>query len=200
MKNTSILGIALGVAVLGVLGVYAFMNNSTTVTTDPTMSEELSMDKTSMENKESTDTDTAMMEKNPTQMVKIDDTMMEKEDDKMAKLPVEMMEKSGKYTPFSAETMASAATTSRVLFFYANWCPTCKTADESFTKDVAKIPANVTLIRVNYNDTQTEQAEKNLAKKHGVTYQHTFVQIDAQDNEVAKWNGGQINELIANIN
>jgi thioredoxin-related protein len=52
---------------------------------------------------------------------------------------------------------------------------------------------------VNYNDTATDQAEKELAKKYGVTYQHTFVQIDAEGNEVTKWNGGKIEELLHNI-
>ena len=38
-----------------------------------------------------------------------------------------------------------------------------------------------------------------LAKKYGITYQHTFVQIDSQGKEVTKWNGGQTDELAANI-
>lgn len=110
-----------------------------------------------------------------------------------------MMKKEGKYVPFSPEVLASSANTRRVLFFYANWCPTCRPADASFTKNLAQIPADVTLIRVNYNDTETDQAEKDLAKKYGVTYQHTFVQIDANGNELTKWNGGQIGELLSNL-
>jgi thiol-disulfide isomerase/thioredoxin len=105
----------------------------------------------------------------------------------------------GRYTPYSSETFTNVTTSRRVLFFYANWCPTCKPADESFAQNITKIPADVTLIRVNYNDTDTEQAEKELAKKYGVTYQHTFVQIDEQGNEVAKWNGGKIEELLKNL-
>ncbi len=107
--------------------------------------------------------------------------------------------KIGTYIPFSPEVLASSATTRRVLFFYASWCPTCIPADASFTNNVSQIPADVTLVRVNYNDTETDQEEKDLAKQYGVTYQHTFVQIDAKGNEITKWNGGQIDELLSNL-
>ncbi len=52
---------------------------------------------------------------------------------------------------------------------------------------------------MNYNDPDTDQEEKDLAKKYRVTYQHTFVQIDSQENEVTKWNGGQLEGLLANL-
>ena len=62
-----------------------------------------------------------------------------------------------------------------------------------------KIPKDVIVIRTNYNDPNTDQEEKDLAKKYGITYQHTFVQIDSTGKEIAKWNGGQTDELTANI-
>jgi len=120
-------------------------------------------------------------------------------DDKMEKTQDEMMEKSGEYVSYEAGVMEKTSKTRRVLFFYANWCPTCRPADESFKKNVNQIPADVSLVQVNYNDTETEQAETDLAKKYRVSYQHTFVQIDEQGNEVAKWNGGKIDELIKNL-
>ena len=103
------------------------------------------------------------------------------------------------YVPYSKAALDGAASNKRVLFFYANWCPTCKPADESFSSNVDKIPQNVSLIRVNYNDSDTDQEEKELAKKYGVTYQHTFVQIDENGNEIGKWNGGKIDELLSNV-
>ena len=36
-------------------------------------------------------------------------------------------------------------------------------------------------------------------EKYGITYQHTFVQIDAEGKEITKWNGGKIDELLTNI-
>src|SRR3989338_2346256 len=104
-----------------------------------------------------------------------------------------------RYIQYSKSTIDSASSNRRVLFFYASWCPTCKPADASFTQNASKIPDDVTLIRVNYNDPETDQEEKDLAKKYGITYQHTFVQIDSLGKEITKWNGGQINGLLANI-
>lgn len=104
-----------------------------------------------------------------------------------------------KYLPYSESVFETAASGKRVLFFYADWCPTCRPTDADLQANMSKIPEGVTVLRVNYNDTATDQAEKDLAKKYGVTYQHTFVQIDAEGNEVTKWNGGKTTELLAKI-
>ncbi len=126
------------------------------------------------------------------------DAMMEKEDSTMAKDDA-MMKSDSRYIPYTPEVFNTTADKKRVLFFYANWCPTCKPANENFTANVERIPEDVVLIRVNYNDPDTETGEKALAQKYGITYQHTFVQIDESGNVVKKWNGGQIDELLANI-
>lgn len=106
---------------------------------------------------------------------------------------------SGSYVTYSKTALSSAASGKRVLFFYANWCPTCIPTDADLTTNSSKIPAGATVIRVNYNDTDTDSEEEALAKKYEVTYQHTFVQIDEQGEVVTKWNGGKTAELIANI-
>jgi thiol-disulfide isomerase/thioredoxin len=114
--------------------------------------------------------------------------------------PIRMMaDASSRYVPFSGGVLTANSGKRIVLFFYANWCPTCKPADADFTKNSAMIPDDVELIRVNYNDPDTDSAEKELTKKYGVTYQHTFVQIDATGKVVTKWNGGQTKELLANL-
>lgn len=103
------------------------------------------------------------------------------------------------YVVYTPQLLEEAKNKKRVLFFYASWCPTCIPADEAFQAHTDKIPSDVTLIRVNYNDPETDADEKALAQKYGITYQHTFVQIDEQGNQVAKWNGGQIDELLTNV-
>lgn len=137
----------------------------------------------------------AMMQKNPTPASGQDDAAMEKTDDS------KMMDKSvnSRYVVHSKAALDQAANNRRVLYFYASWCPTCRPANADFEKNSSKIPEDVTVIRVNYNDPETDQEEKDLAKKYGITYQHTFVQIDPQGKEITKWNGGQINELLAKI-
>jgi thioredoxin 1 len=103
------------------------------------------------------------------------------------------------YVIYSQETLAAFANNRRILFFYANWCPTCRPADADFKQNADQLPEGVTVVRVNYNDTETDQEEKELARKYGITYQHTFVQIDENGEQVKKWNGGQLEELIAQI-
>lgn len=104
-----------------------------------------------------------------------------------------------KYVTFSDGVIEENAGKRRVLYFYASWCPTCRPADQSFHDNEAQIPEDVTLIRVNYNDPETDEQEKALAKKYGITYQHTFVQVDENGQQISIWNGGQIEELLSNL-
>lgn len=111
------------------------------------------------------------------------------------KKPVDgaMMENESRYIAYSQASFDAAAGKKRVLFFHAPWCPTCRPADAAFQKDAALIPENVVLFKTDYDTSDV------LKKKYRITYQHTFVQVDASGNEVAKWNGGQLDELIANV-
>jgi thiol-disulfide isomerase/thioredoxin len=76
-----------------------------------------------------------------------------------------------------------------VLFFNASWCPTCKATVESLDAD--GVPAGLTVVSVDYD------AANDLRTQYGVTVQHTFVQVDAQGNEVAKFTGAPTGEAIA---
>jgi len=120
------------------------------------------------------------------------DTMDKDEHDKM-------MSEQTRYVEYSKKTLDEASDKRRVLYFYANWCPICRPADANFKANTSKIPEDMVVIRVNYNDTDTDQEEKDLAQKYGITYQHTFVQIDAKGNKITVWNGGEIDKLLVNI-
>lgn len=98
-----------------------------------------------------------------------------------------------RYRDYTEEVYASTANQKRILFFHAAWCPTCKIADQEFMNMQSAIPAGVVVLKIDY-DTQSA-----LKKKYGITYQHTFVQVDTEGNEIAKWNGGGITELTENI-
>ena len=111
----------------------------------------------------------------------------------------EATQTSSRYIEYSKENLEAKSSTRRVLFFYANWCPTCRPADTDLKAKQDQIPEDVTVIRVNYNDSETDEEEKALASKYGVTYQHTYVQIDGNGAEVAKWNGGAIAQLLTNL-
>ena len=64
-----------------------------------------------------------------------------------------------------------------VLYFYANWCQICKneTANALYPAFNELATDKVIGFRVNYNDNQTDNDEKNLAREFGVAYQHTKV-------------------------
>jgi thiol-disulfide isomerase/thioredoxin len=94
------------------------------------------------------------------------------------------------YDAWQADQDAFAGT-DVVLFFAASWCPTCKRADANLTGDPAAIPAGLTIVKTDY-DSQTE-----LKQRYGVTVQHTFVQVDAQGEALAKWTGSETADEIA---
>jgi thiol:disulfide interchange protein len=106
---------------------------------------------------------------------------------------------SGSYVDYTPEALDAATTQRRILYFYANWCPTCRPVDQELTKRTSEIPEGVQIIRVNYNDTDTDNAEKALAEQYGITYQHTFVEIDQEGREVQKWNGGGLDEILSRL-
>lgn len=104
-----------------------------------------------------------------------------------------------RYLEYSDSALDETKNKRRVLYFYASWCPTCRPTDADLKANESKIPEDTVVIRVNYNDPDTDSQEKDLAKKYGITYQHTFVQIDAQGKEIARWSSGQTDELLTNL-
>lgn len=78
-----------------------------------------------------------------------------------------------------------------VLFFNAEWCSTCKEARDNIEADLASIPPGLTIVVVDF-DTAND-----LRQKYGVTVQHTFVQVDAEGNELAKWSGSVTADEVA---
>jgi len=99
----------------------------------------------------------------------------------------------GQYVEYSQTAYASAQGQKRVLFFHAGWCPTCIAANNAFNRSLDQIPSGVVLLKTDYD------SESALKSRYGITYQHTFVQVDDDGNELAKWNGGDIDELIDNL-
>ena len=102
------------------------------------------------------------------------DSMMDKKD---------TMNKTGVYEDYAPARLAMAKTGKVVLFFKAGWCPTCKQVDGDITAHLDKIPQNVSILRVDYDNSA------DLKKKYGVTIQHTFVQVDENGKLIKKWVG-----------
>ena len=120
------------------------------------------------------------------------ESAMEKEPSESAMTEDAAMSKEGAWIDQAAYE-ADAATFHEagdvVLFFNASWCPTCKATVESL--DSAGVPAGLTVVSVDYD------AATDLKKQYGVTVQHTFVQVDGQGNQLAKFSGAPSGEAIA---
>ena len=93
--------------------------------------------------------------------------------------------KTAAYIEYTPSTLASAQTSGgqTILYFHADWCPTCRALDPSISNNINNLPAGLTILKVNYD------RENDLKRKYGVTYQHTFVQVDSQGNKLKLWSG-----------
>lgn len=170
----TILAIVAGVLVLGGLAYYANRPKTESVN----MTEEKAMAE-----KE------AMMEK------KGEEVMIKKEESVMMDKKGEMMTKgetmmkysgamlAGKTAPLldfnkTDYDMAIKSDKVVVLYFYANWCPICIAEFPIMQEEFNQLTTDKVIgFRVNYNDSQTDGDEKNLAREFGVAYQHTKIFI-----------------------
>ena len=191
-------GIIVGVIALVVVvgGIYASMNSKN----DAMVAKE-QMEQKAMEDKKMAE-EKAMMEKKAMEeketMMKADatktDSMMKKDDTSMMDKGDTMM-KAGSYEAYSPEkVMLASATHDVVLFFRASWCPTCRAVDGDIKANLSKIPSTLAILDVNYDNSAS------LKQKYGVTYQHTFVQVDKDGNLIKKWSGSQtLSALVAEV-
>jgi thioredoxin 1 len=162
------IGIIIGVIVLAVIVGGIYMSNN--AKNDAMMAKE-QMEQKTMEEKKAMEEKDAMTKADTTKT----DSMMEKE---------ETMTKAGSYEAYSPEkVMLASATHDVVLFFRASWCPTCRAVDADIKANLSKIPSSLAILDVNYDNSS------DLKKKYGVTYQHTFIQVDKDGNLIKKWSG-----------
>ena len=100
---------------------------------------------------------------------------------------------SSAYLDYSEEVFKAEAAKGNkiVLFFRASWCPVCYEIDKEFHDHFNDVPPGISVLKVDY----VSSANDSLKKKYAITYQHTFVQIDKDGNEITKWNGGGIDNL-----
>lgn len=94
---------------------------------------------------------------------------------------------SANYVTYTPAAFADAKKDGKtILFFWATWCGTCAFLDDELKKRSSELPADLTILRTNY-DTETD-----LKNKYGVVYQHTLVQVDKDGSEIKKWSGGGV--------
>lgn len=176
-KNTGIIiGIIALVVIVGGI-IYASINSK-----NGAMTAEEQMKQQVMEDAKMAE-ETAIMEKEGEAMMEGDTT------------ETDIMMKAGSYESYGPEKVALASDTHDVvLFFRASWCPTCRAADADIKANLSKIPSNLTILDVNYDNSTS------LKQKYVVTYQHTFVQVDKDGNLIKKWSGSPtLASLVAEV-
>ena len=89
---------------------------------------------------------------------------------------------SGSYEDYSPEKVAQGDG-KKLIFFHANWCPTCHGLDKNINKNIEDIPSDVSILKADFDK------ENDIKRKYGVTVQHTLVQVDNGGNLIAKWTG-----------
>lgn len=89
------------------------------------------------------------------------------------------------------QVTALAAQRPTVLYFHADWCPTCQATMTSFEARWPEVRDGLMLVIADYD------AETALKARYGVTYQNTFVQVAADGSRMQSWNGGGIEALNA---
>lgn len=177
-------------------GVYASMNINSDVVMVKEQTEQRTMDdkkmtkeKALMEKKEMEEKETMMEEDTmkSESMVEEDETSMMDEGDTMMK--------AGSYEVYAPEKVALASTSNDVvLFFRASWCPSCRAVDADVKAHLKDIPSSLIILDVDYDNSAL------LKKRHGVTYQHTFVQVDKDGNLIKKWSGsGTLAALVVEV-
>lgn len=107
---------------------------------------------------------------------------------------------SSRYVYYASGILGDYDGQRRVLFFYASWCPTCQPVDRELNEKADSIPSNTVVLRVNYNDPDTDEEERNLAATYNIPYQHTFILLDQDGNVLKTWNGGGVDEVLDALN
>lgn len=152
------------------VGIYSSNNSSKN---DAVIMEKEKMEQKAIEEKD------AMTKKDETSIMDKGDTLI----------------KVGSYEVYTPEKVALASTTHDVvLFFRASWCPSCRAVDADIKANLSKIPRSLSVLDVNYDNSTA------LKQKYGVTYQHTFVQVDTEGNLIKKWSGSPtLSALVAEV-
>lgn len=103
-------------------------------------------------------------------------------------------EKRAVVTNFESDAQLNdlAAKGRTVVFFFASWCPNCRATVTELNARWADVNPDLTLVIADYDK------ETALKSRYGVTYQDTFVLLDAKGEGVKSWNSGGVDGLNAN--
>lgn len=136
-------------------------------------------------------------------MIKPDGTMVAPDGTMIAPNPTVLVSGNVEYVPFTLASYAQAKAQGKTIFleFYASWCPICIRQAPALKGGLESIQSDTLVaFRVNFKDTETDADETALAQKFNITYQHTHIVADAQENELLRsqeeWNKQAVIEKV----
>jgi len=88
-----------------------------------------------------------------------------------------------------AQLRQLAAKGPTIVYFHAEWCPTCQATMVNFRARWPEVQPGITLVIADYDK------EAELKSVFGVTYQNSYVQVGADGAKLQIWNGGGIKAL-----
>jgi thiol:disulfide interchange protein len=102
------------------------------------------------------------------------------------------------YRDYSADELEKAKSEGKVvmLYFTANWCPTCK-AQEPINVEAFKELENdedIVIFKIHILDSETTDETEKLAREYGIRLQHTFVIINPDGEVVFTHTGPLVKE------
>lgn len=105
--------------------------------------------------------------------------------------PVATAEQHATVLSFETEDQLNglAAAGKTVVFFYAAWCPNCRATVAELNARWDEVNPELTLVIADYDK------ETALKAKYGITYQDTFVLLDATGAGIEVWNAGGVDGL-----
>ena len=106
------------------------------------------------------------------------------------------------YLDFKKVDYDKALSSGKVIFldFYANWCPICREEAPALKEGFDSLTTDKAIgFRVNYNDTDTDDDEKTLARQYSISSQHTKVILKDGKEVVRSLESWDKNEFINQI-
>lgn len=104
-------------------------------------------------------------------------------------------EKSANLQEYSEEILTNELENERrvLLFFHANWCPTCRVLENDLTENISDLPKDLTILKIDFD------SQKELKEKHKIIIQHSLIQLDQNGKEITRWIGGGIPLLLQEL-